>query len=170
MINRVCKRSLWNTSEPKTLIIIFGCPLNIKNAQNKKLHLSNLILDLGCPHFSVMIVPYSISGSPISDQWQQMHFNEELMHIEYVHLQSHLHHSVTAKSSYNPLLMCQSFSLTETWATPEPGLLNNFRYFLDTHTHTHTCLFCYPCGDFHRHNGFCTVQTVYSIALHQPYT
>ncbi len=39
-----------------------------------------------------------------------------------------------------------------------------------THTHTHTRLFCYTCGDSHRRNGFCTVQTVYSIALHQPYT
>ncbi len=39
-----------------------------------------------------------------------------------------------------------------------------------THTYTHTHLFHYPCGDFHRRNGFSTVQTVYSIALHQPYT
>ncbi len=39
-----------------------------------------------------------------------------------------------------------------------------------THSHTHTCWFCYTCGDSHRRNGFCTVQTVYSIALHQPYT
>ncbi len=40
-----------------------------------------------------------------------------------------------------------------------------------THTHTHTCWFCYTCGDSHSNgNGFCTVQTVYSIALHQPYT
>ncbi len=39
-----------------------------------------------------------------------------------------------------------------------------------SHTHTHTCWFCYTCGDSHRRNGFSTVQTVYSIALHQPYT
>ncbi len=36
-----------------------------------------------------------------------------------------------------------------------------------THTHTHTRWFL---GTFHKRNGFYTVQTVYDIALQQPYT
>ncbi len=35
-----------------------------------------------------------------------------------------------------------------------------------THTHTHTRLFLWIVGTFHRRNGFYTVQTVFSIALH----
>ncbi len=36
-----------------------------------------------------------------------------------------------------------------------------------SHTHTHTHLFFFIVGTFHRRNGFYTVQTVFSIALHQ---
>ncbi len=35
-----------------------------------------------------------------------------------------------------------------------------------THTHTKTCWFLWLTGTFHRRNGFYTVQTVFSIALH----
>uniref|UniRef100_A0A673G4N1 Serine/threonine-protein kinase DCLK2-like n=1 Tax=Sinocyclocheilus rhinocerous TaxID=307959 RepID=A0A673G4N1_9TELE len=38
------------------------------------------------------------------------------------------------------------------------------------HSHTHTCWYWWFMGTLHRHNGFYTVQTVFSIALHQPYT
>ncbi len=34
------------------------------------------------------------------------------------------------------------------------------------HTHTHTRLFCELWGTFHRRDGFYTVQTIFSIALH----
>ncbi len=53
-------------------------------------------------------------------------------------------------------------------------------YSLHTHTHTHTARarthththvwFAILVGTIHRRNGFYTVQTVFSIALHQPYT
>ncbi len=39
-----------------------------------------------------------------------------------------------------------------------------------TYTHTHTHWFPFFVGTLHRRNGFYTVQTVFSIALHQPYT
>ncbi len=39
-----------------------------------------------------------------------------------------------------------------------------------THTHTHTVWSAILVGTLHRRNGFYTVQTVFSIALHQPYT
>ncbi len=40
-----------------------------------------------------------------------------------------------------------------------------------THTHTHTHVWsAILVGTLHRRNGFYTVQTVFSIALHQPYT
>ncbi len=35
---------------------------------------------------------------------------------------------------------------------------------------THTPLFLWIVGIFHRRNGFYTVQTAFSITLHQPYT
>ncbi len=34
--------------------------------------------------------------------------------------------------------------------------------------HTHTGLFLWIVGTFHRHNGFYTVQTVFSIAYTNP--
>ncbi len=37
------------------------------------------------------------------------------------------------------------------------------------YTHTHTYIL-WIVGTLHRRNGFYTVQTVFSIALHQPYT
>ncbi len=46
-----------------------------------------------------------------------------------------------------------------------PVLVIHILNVANTLSHTH--LFRYPCGDFHRRNGF-SVQTVYSIALHQP--
>ncbi len=58
------------------------------------------------------------------------------------------------------------------WHPPPPHThtLSHSHTLSLTHTHTHAYLFRYTCGDSHRRNGFSTVQTVYSIALHQPYT
>ncbi len=42
---------------------------------------------------------------------------------------------------------------------------------LDTHTHTHTHVYsAIYMGTFHRRNGFCTLQTVFAIALHQGFS
>ncbi len=53
-------------------------------------------------------------------------------------------------------------------------ILNITSYDLNTHTHTHThthtCWLLWLMETLHRRNGFYTLQTVFSIALQQPYT
>ncbi len=57
----------------------------------------------------------------------------------------------------------------ETWTRPTGSEPHTHTH---THTlsHTHTYLFLWIVGTLHRCNGYYTVQTVFSISLHQPYT
>ncbi len=50
--------------------------------------------------------------------------------------------------------------------TPHARTHTHARAHTHTQTHTHTCCFLQLTGIHHRRNGFSTVQTVFSIALH----
>ncbi len=83
------------------------------------------------------------------------------------------YHSSTIQLYYltfnTAALHTHSLSHTHTHTHTLTLTLTHTHTIPHSHTHTHTFVFWFT-GTLHRRNGFYTVQSVYSIALHQPYT
>ncbi len=93
--------------------------------------------------------------------------NEDVPEQRYA---SNVYKSVYAVAhSLHNLLKCKEKEGCETDLKIQPQQVIKSHTHTHTHTNTDTCLFFVNCGTLHRRNGFYTVQTVYSIALQQPY-